>query len=187
MLTSEPSGVYNGYSSRRNESATIAVSSVLTTLVDDDVIPIVNSTAIGIVAHGYSAVQNAWSSIPLLTGPASADIANSRFVIAIRDKNVYHGFAARPGTWSTLTLVDPGDVPAADGNTVLVDLTDPTGTGGIPRMAAFNGIREIWAISPPYSLPPAPLLDHKVASVHVRTAAPGALGNFARGCRRHDS
>ena len=173
MLTREPSGLYSGYSSRRNDSATIAVSSVLTTMVHDDVILIVDSTATGVVAHGYSAVQNAWSTIPLLTPPTSADIAISRFVIAIRDKNLYHGFAARPGTWSTLTLVDSGDVPAADGNTVLVDLLDPTGLGGIPSMAAFSGIRGIWAISPPYSFPPARLLDHNVASVHIRTAAPG--------------
>ncbi|MFT5286988.1 MAG: hypothetical protein ACI8TQ_003163 [Planctomycetota bacterium] len=174
MLTKEPSGLYRGYSARRNNSATIGTTGIVTTFVDDDVILVIDSTAIGAFAHGYSAVYNTWATIPLLTAPASLDIAVSRFVAAVRDKNLYHGFAARTGAWSTLSLTDRGGSPSADGNTVLVNLLDISGTG-IPNMAAFSGVRGSWAMSPPYDFPPTPMLDHNVASVRIRTTVPGMV------------
>ncbi|MFT5284220.1 MAG: hypothetical protein ACI8TQ_000376 [Planctomycetota bacterium] len=174
MLTDEPaSGTFRGYSARRNASATILQFNPIMTVVDDDVILVINSGPGGIIAHGYSAVRNVWTSMPLTTIPTAADVAVSRFVIGIRDNDRYHGFAARSATWDSISVPNGGDVPIADGNTVLVNLFDVVGGSGIPRMGAFSGVKGVWSLSPFYEFPPAPQLDHNVAYVRVRSTTPG--------------
>ena len=180
MLTDEPaSGSFRGYSARKNSSATLLKFNPIMTVVSDDVILVINSGPGGLLAHGYSAVYNKWTSVALTTIPTPADVAVSRFVIAIRDGDSYHGFAARTQSWDTISVPNRGDIPLADGNTVLVNLMDPISGGGTPRMGAFSGVKGVWSLSPFYDIPAAPLLDHNVAYVRARSTTPGMFNGSA--------
>lgn len=165
MLVRDGFGTYIGYSARRNSSAVITIPALAYFAVEDDVILLVEANPPR--AHGYSAVTNTWSTIPLTSVPPVSDVATSRFVIGLRDNLTYWGFGARKASWTPLPVASRGSAPIADGNVVLVDLLDPFSGTGTPDMAAFSGVRNNWAISPPYFFPNGSLLDHNVAYTRV--------------------
>jgi hypothetical protein len=165
----EPGNVIRGYSARRNSSAVITVVNPTIVRVEDDVALVVDSASPD-TAWAYSAVTNTWSSVVMTTPIQPFNVATSRFVIGIQDGLFLHGFSARRAVWDSIVFTDPPGLPLADGNVVLVDLVGPTGVGAT-RMAAFSGVRGIWALSPLFSpLPPIFGLDHNVAYVETMIA-----------------
>ncbi|QDU65728.1 hypothetical protein [Engelhardtia mirabilis] len=163
-----PSGQVLGYSARLDRTMPApAAGPLVLVAVEDDVALVIEQTAAGLVAHGYSAQTGTWASTPLAVAAVGAgNVATSRFVLGIRDAGNLLGFAARRGAWVAQPVANSAP-PSADGNVLAADVS----AAGAPRVAAFSGALGAWTLSPPRHAASVTTLDHNV--LHFTTPGPG--------------
>ena len=169
------------YSARRHEVQVAPLpttGNVLDVRVDDDVVLVVaNDGAGNLLALAYSAQTNSWDSLALGAGTlANLEYGISRFAASVTNGTLLAGFAARPGSWTSITT-DSAQNLRLDGNTVTADVVPTAGSGVCA--AAFSGVLGTWDISPPTHTTNLTVLDHNVAHAMIDTGTASTFHHAA--------